>query len=534
MSPRISLQFTVFFLIVVILYSIGLATRSIWFDEAITVQSLASLRYEPQGTGFTSVETLKPFVEGVTTLPEVVRRYIETDVHPPLYFAFAHLATLILGNELYVLRAVSLFFVLASVFLFAATVRKAGEPRYLLYAAVYAFSFAALTTAQDARGYALVLFLAVWAWRILSINPLSSEQSLKPDILLGLVCGCLMLTHYFAVFVVVPILAWRFFESAYERKLIGLVSPTVCVLVFAPWILVFLDHLGARPGQMSGFHGIIPWFKQILQILPGQVFSATHWAVPGLFEMLGRGIVLLLIAVGFLNFIFAGKSRGAGYPRMDMIAGWIILFGVGLFLVASIILERWFVTLRYFLFFAPFLAFFAARGASYIGNGLVTSTGASAFRNLPLIVLLLLQVSMANFGWEANSNRGGAYYNSVADQISENGLTRSLAIVDVAGGRGTVLSVAAAFPEDSTIFLLPNDADDWDAASSEIGDRLSDLDLVVIVFSIQRGEMLSDKATLYTPIVDALNSAGFKRTPAEPTPDGGRYYAKWERTNGTS
>jgi hypothetical protein len=50
---------------------------------------------------------------------------------------------------------------------------------------------------------------------------------------------------------------------------------------------------------------------------------------------------------------------------------------------------------------------------------------------------------------------------------------------------------------------------------------------VLLLFTIERGAMESDKALLYGPVVGAIEAAGFERVEAMPAGDGWRFYARW-------
>lgn len=515
------------------LYSVGLTSRAVWYDEAITIQSLAAEYYSPPPPGLIVMSELRAFVEGVTTLPEVIRRYVETDVHPPLYFAFAHGATLVLGNDLAVVRAVSLVLVLASVFLYGRALQAVGEPGLWIGLAVYGLSFAAVTTAQDARGYSMALLLVVAAWRVLAVRDgTRPSPSLRSDILLGLICGALLLTHYFALFIVVPLLGWQVIEALLERRPAGLAAPLIAALMFAPWLPVMLDHLGDRPGQMTGFDGLLAWIKLTAQLVPGQILSATHWAVPGAVQMLGRGLVVLVVAVGTIHVLTA-RGENLARRRLGLISVWALANGLLCFLIVSVFLDRWFNLPRYFLFLAPFVAYLAARGSIVIGRGIAAITGAGKMIVfLPGILLVLAELAMANFGWEANRNRGGSYFDSIAQQIASAEPDQSLAIIDVGNGRGNVLSAAIALPPKASAYLLDPDPKRWDTAADEIAEALEGRGTVILVYTIDRGSMGSDKSLLYGPIVARLELDGFNRVAAPPEPHGSQHYAKWERANG--
>ncbi|MFD2740140.1 glycosyltransferase family 39 protein [Sulfitobacter aestuarii] len=518
------------------IYLVGILSRSIWYDEAITLQSLSGQRLAAQEFGFVDIGALKTFVTGTTSLPELIRRYIETDVHPPLYFILAHAATLIFGTQLVVVRGLSLVLVLFSALLYRRLLGQVGERTGLGVMLVYALSFAAITTAQDARGYALVLLLVILAWRLLILAARcgSGQGRFRIDFLLGLTCGGLLLTHYFALFVVLPLLGWRMIETTRNRDPAGLIAPLVCACVFAPWLPVMLEHLGARPEQMAGFQGVLPWSKRMMLLLPAQVISATHGGFPDILQNALRGVVLLLMLIGTLRIMLhpapAPERRG-----LEHIAVFVPAAGLLCFLLVSILLDRWFDTFRYLLFFAPFLCYLAARGALLVGTVLASPFGRKAYvAASPLVILIAVQLAMANFGYETNRNRGGAYFKSIAHQLRSVGVRDSLVIIDPGNGRGTLLAAAQALPEENAAYVLPRDPAQWAESAERLAPQLAELKMVLLVFTITRGNMESDKTLLYDPIVQTLEAAGFIGAEEPPVPHGRRFYAKWERPDGNS
>jgi len=532
-SAKRSFRFdlALFCVVLIALYAIGIFSRAIWFDEAITIQSLASQPLAVPASGFVDIAMFKPALEGTTTLPRVLDHYINIDIHPPVYFTIAHFATLAFGNELAVVRFVSAALILLSVLIYARSLRRVEEPHVWTYLMVYGFSFAAVTTAQDARGYAMAVLLSMAAWHILLM--MAQDQAahrriaLVKDIALGVVCGLMLLTHYFAILAAVPILGWRFLGGVWRRDLRCFVAPLVALALFLPWLPIMLDHLGARPNQMNGFLGLAEWVKRMMQFAPGQIFSITSPDLPFFVQGLGRRVVLLLLVIGTMRALWPAKEMT---PRRiyGLIAVWVPTVGLLLFLAISIVMNRWFDTLRYLLFYAPFIIYLGALGALTVAQGL-SRLPIGRLAMAPVALLIFAEVAMINFGWEANRNRGGNYFNTWATDVVETGTDKALTIIDVGDAYGNLLAAAYTLPDDARAYLLDRDQATWAAAADEIATELDGKSLVVLAFTIDRGNIGDDKATLYAPVVTMLESNGFTRVAAEPIPHGDRFYAKWER-----
>ena len=515
------------------IYVIGIVSRAIWFDEAITMLSLSQAEFTQLAPGPFYVSDLKNTFSGVATVPELLTHYRQTDVHPPLYFLLAHLATLVFGNSLGVARAVSMVLVLASVVLFARWMVRSHHRDPWIYTAIYALSFAAVTTAQDARGYGLVLLLGVSAWCLLAdLQERIGIGRFWREVALGLICGALLLTHYFSALLVAALLAWHVLNAFVDRKPVALLAPVVAVLTFLPWAPVFLEHLNARPDQMTGFLGVVEWAKRTAYLSAGQVFSATSYAVPDNVQRLGRIAVLCLMVMGAISVLYrpGNDPRPIRFARIALFVPAVGLLG---FLAVSIIMDRWFAVLRYMLFFAPFLAYLAARGALVLGAGVSSASGWPPSRLVVPALLIAAQISMVNFGWEANANRGGTYLRTISNEIAHYGSDKSLVVIDTGSGRGTPLAAAYELPGEARAFALGRSADMWEADAQQLADQLASANYVYLLFTIERGSMESDKALLYGPIVDQLTAAGLVRTDVSPDGDGWRYYAKWVREGRT-
>ena len=531
-TPRsFPVNLTLFCLALIALYAIGIFSRAIWFDEAITIQSLATQPLSVPASGFVDLGMFKPSLTGTTTLPRLIDHYINVDIHPPVYFTLAHIATLVFGNELAVVRFVSAALILASVLIFARSLRRQGDPHMWSYLMIYGFSFAAVTTAQDARGYAMAVFLSMAAWHVLLRMTEDTTEgrrvALSNDIALGLICGLMLLTHYFALFAAVPILGWRFLGGLWRRDMRCFIAPIITFFVFLPWFPVMLEHLGARPGQMVGFLGVMEWAKRMALYAPGLIFSVSNIEVPLIVQAIGRRVVLVLLIIGTIRALWPTKT-----VTPNCIYGWIAVWvpavGLLLFLAASIIMNRWFDTLRYLLFFAPFIIYLGALGVLTIADGLARlRLGVAAMA--PVALLIIAEIAMINYGTETNRNRGGNYFKTWAAEVVETGVDQSLIIVDVGGAYGNLLAAAYTLPEGANAYILDPDNTTWTTAATEMEAALADQKLAVLAFTIDRGNIGDDKATLYAPIVDMLERNGFTRVAADPIPQGDRFYAKWER-----
>ena len=211
-------------------------TRSeLWLDEALTVH----LSEVPLGD-----------------LPEVLRR----DGAPPLYYALLHgwMALVGTGNE--AVRLLSAAFGVATLPLLYRAGRRLGGPTVGVGALVLlATSPFAIRYGTEARMYSLVALLVAAGW-LLVANALARP---KPAWLagVGLVSGALLLTHYWAFYLLactvlaLLLAAWR---RVLDRGAVLRVVAAMAVgsaVLFGPWLPAFLyqrAHTGTPWGTAPG------------------------------------------------------------------------------------------------------------------------------------------------------------------------------------------------------------------------------------------------------------------------------------------
>ncbi|MEL6573351.1 MAG: glycosyltransferase family 39 protein [Pseudomonadota bacterium] len=507
----------------------GLLSRSIWYDEAITLQSLAAAQFSMPNAGFTSVGALKEAFQGNAHPTKLIDHYVNADVHPPFYFLIANASVSLTGLSLTSARAVSLGLVLAAVFLYANMVRRENAGHLPFTLTVFGLSFAVATSAQDARSYALLVFLVVAAWMVLveTTRELTKWYRWVADVMLGAICGCLLLTHYFAIFVVLPIIILRCIRGPKRQTTSALLAPLVCTLVFLPWLPTFLTHLTARPEQMLDALDPLATAKWTAQLLGGLVWSTSHSAIPEVLNKAGRAAVIGLALIGVAS-IFLSNNQTPEQRRVGPLAVWIPAIGVSLFVAVSIWMDRRFDLLRYLIIFAPFMAYLAARGALQTGAAL-TALDSPLSNKAPVTVLIFAQLAMLNWGWEATQNRGGGYFNSIALEITTNGVSDSLTIVDPGNGRGNLLAAVYVLPPDAPMFVLPPDMGEWQDSAKSLHANLNRYQTVLLVYTIDRGRHGKDKSPIYETINAALQDQGFAMVTAPPAIQGALFYAKWVR-----
>jgi mannosyltransferase len=206
-----------------------LGTQSLWYDEA-----------------FTPVHVLHPSLDA--TLRSVVR----TENAPPLWYVLEWAFTRVLGTSAVDLRLISALAGIATVAVVWAIARRLAGRRAALAAAVLsAVNPLFVWYSQEARAYALFVFAAALAM-LCFVRAL--EQPTRMRLLqFGLSASAALLTHYFAVFLLAPMVLWlglSLMDRTRARNLqparrgdLALVSlPVLTGLALVPLVLAQAGH----------------------------------------------------------------------------------------------------------------------------------------------------------------------------------------------------------------------------------------------------------------------------------------------------
>jgi 4-amino-4-deoxy-L-arabinose transferase-like glycosyltransferase len=270
-----------------------LGLQSLWFDEAFTPVHVFS----------TSL---------ATTLSHVAR----TENTPPLWYVLDWAVIRVAGDGAVALRFVSALAGVATVpVMWAIGWELAGRRAAILAAALTATNPLFVWYSQEARAYALFAFFVALA--MLCFLRAEREPTARRMAAFALSASLALLSHYFAVFLVVPMALWLLRRRERARTavpaviVIALVGAALVPLVLAQgghgaqWIghWALASRLEATPqyyltgytGSVLG-HGIE--LAVALPLLAGVVFGL--WQVLDARESRGAAIALALSACGFL------------------------------------------------------------------------------------------------------------------------------------------------------------------------------------------------------------------------------------------
>lgn len=261
-------------------------TSPLWLDEALSA-NIASLP--------------------VADLLGALRR----DGHPPLYYLLLHGWTAVVGDGDVAVRALSTVFALATLpLLWVAARRVGGRWCGLATTVLYATSPFAIRYATETRMYSLVAFLVVLGW--LAVRRAQQRATLPRLVLVSIVAGALLLTHYWSLFLlgaVVGLLvlqAWRARRTG--RGAAGPLRLAAAVaagaVLFVPWLPAFLAQAGATG---------TPWASPS-RPLPALFLSLADWGGGPQGEAMFLGFSLFLLAV----LALLGRPIGRGRIELDL------------------------------------------------------------------------------------------------------------------------------------------------------------------------------------------------------------------------
>ena len=519
--------------VLVFVYAIGALSRSTWYDESITLFTLANASTMTWPLGAILISEIQPLVETLASPVDVIQKLINQDVHPPFYFVLVNIWTFVFGNSLIAIRMFSVVASVLSVWVFYQWMLR-DRPEIVRSATlVFAFSGLMIGVASVARSSALLVLLTTVA-AYLSTQKDSigeAETGIKREIALGVVFGAMLLTHYFAALIVIPMAAYRGFLFLSQRNWRYLLAPIVCFFLFLPWFTVFVAHLSARPDQGVGFEGLFAWAKVLIRQFGAIIIAPSNVEYPHALALLGQLIALALIGFSSLLALRTIIGRPSKWST-DAYAVFLVAIGISVLTLLFAVTDKMLSGLRYFSVFLPFLALLVASGANKIETFPLFKSG-GRFGALPMSklavgVIIALQASMLNFGYENNAQVSGNYLNSVRADMAERPEARTLIVIDTAFGRGDILNAAVTFSGETEAFVLARSLQDWPSQLEGFKTAIAERQNVWMLYSISRGDMNSDKSLLYPEFVQALEAAGFERQ-SQLSTSRSRFHGLWRK-----
>ncbi|GIU83439.1 MAG: hypothetical protein KatS3mg008_0214 [Acidimicrobiales bacterium] len=328
----------------------------LWLDEALTV-NIASLP--------------------VADIPRALR----SDGLPPLYYVMLHFWMGLFGEGDVAVRSMSGVFSVATLPVAWLAGKRCGGPRVgvILVATVASCPFL-VRYATEARMYSLLSLLVFCGWLVVSVM---GERPRLGQVAAGaVVSGALLLTHYWAAFLVASVvlvsgLAARNSDGARRRRLsaIALVSLAGSVF-FLPWLPIFLDQLGSTGTPWAGPQRPLQMLAVTLGDLGGA--GATSFRDGQIYGIL----LAFTMVVALTGRGTSDRTVEVGLRTVPGVRGELAVAAVGFSIAAAV---SWLTSsayaTRYASVFVPLLLLAAAVGIERTGR-----TGRAYL--LPVVVLL--------------------------------------------------------------------------------------------------------------------------------------------------
>ena len=353
---------------------LGMALRFIsrshlWLDEALSV-SIAEL---PLGS-----------------IPEALRH----DGAPPLYYLMLHGWIDLFGASPFAVRALSGIFAVATFpLVWVAGNRIGGRKVATAAVLLLAASPFAVRYATEARMYSLVVVLALAGW--LALDDLLGRFSWPRAVVLALATGLLLLSHYWAFYLLVVALvavgrrAWRGPNPGQARR--ALVTMAAGSTLFLPWVPSFVFQMRNTGTPWAGG----PTLRAVLD-------TVFHYA-GGFWD---PGFALGLLFFGLIMLALFGHAadghrivldlRGHPKARVLLVAG----FGtLAVAVVAGMVGQSAFAP-RYTAVVFPFVLLLVALGTAVLPNSRVRRGVVAA-----AAVLGFIAIVPHSFGERTNAPR---------------------------------------------------------------------------------------------------------------------------------
>jgi hypothetical protein len=231
------------------------------------------------------------------------------DGHPPLYYFLLHYWTQAFGTTDVAVRALSgVLAVITLPIAWLAGRRRGGPVLGWVTVGVLSTSAFAVRYATETRMYSLVILLVLLGYLLVDDIIRRERDNVLRLVALGLVTGLLLLTHYWAMFLVAAVVllcAWRWIRRDSRAAMKALVAMVVGgVVLFGPWLPI-MRYQSAHTGT--------PWSAP---------FRPTTTVAVSFFDFFSGGSELkdaVLIAMAAVILLVLGLfGIGVSRRRIDL------------------------------------------------------------------------------------------------------------------------------------------------------------------------------------------------------------------------
>ena len=248
----------------------GVASRSIWYDEGISLLQTAGHIEPVWPHGQVPAAVAKENLRGTPSLRTVYRDTRAWDVHPPAYFLALTAWRQWLGFSLETARGLSLLFSVMSVVLLY-TILRIVEFEHPLGATVfYALSTGAVHHGHEARPYAMAEMLllvsclaGVWLWRR---SPMGRGPALAGSIVMAASSGAAFATNYLVIFPLGALMVWFVWALWPRDRALGVGGPLFTAIAVGGVLPTLREQLGAGHHHFSGFVGLLGEAREMIMM----------------------------------------------------------------------------------------------------------------------------------------------------------------------------------------------------------------------------------------------------------------------------
>jgi uncharacterized membrane protein len=453
----------------------GLFSRSIWYDESITLLETAGHTLPAWPTEPTPARLAKAQFEGIATFKQIAYDLRSSDTYPPLYYWSVCLWKRWWGSSLNATRGFSLICSVATILALYGLLCVARFEYAFIPTLIYALSSSSVHFGQEARAYALatlwITSAALFAYLCTQVVLQESRWRFGAYSMgMGICCGAAFLTHYLTIFSTGVILAW----------FLAQVRPVLRPMVIGPLLLtasMAVVGLFTLSGQHYGHQPLQP-FGLLSETYALVKMNLNLFWRPAFISRLGspvRGLIFALVGASILWLVHQ-------WPRVNRKL-WLLVLALAIAPSVGIIIldlsTNWYLhETRYLVCAGPALAVVAANGVLR----LISSRPPWGWSLLA--VLLAIQFTGINWGKET-----GVFdpirWRSLAKIIQASPSSSRAVIVGSGGGRPWYpAALIYELDPDVTVATLGNELD-----LDELAAQIEKYDHVWIVCSPEDGIM---------------------------------------------
>jgi hypothetical protein len=441
----------------------GIFHRSIWYDEAITMVSMAHQNTTAWPRGPQPAANYKKNFEGNLSLSQIATALKRSDIHPPLYFWSLSKWRQAFGTSLESVRIHSLAYFIIGIIVLYCLLRESGLKRPLIPALMFSIAYSAAHLSGEARAYSLantlVIIGAYFAYRSTPDAGGNRFKYVYCSFAMALASGAAFLTNYLAIFPVTALFAWFIWQhsiSAQEkRKPFAFIYPLIGMAICLLWVPVLMKHLGARPHQAAGYLG---FYNEVIKVVwmnilglfsfqPNNFQFLFHWKIIQIVyqAMIFATLLVLLLTTVMFSIKKYRQMNGRLFSLLVVLA---IAPSAGLFAL-DFLFDKNLNAVRYL-----FFGLFPIVVLLYWG---ICHMKSKAIVIVTLSVAITLQLLGNNWASVHAHHHNGSYWREFAQHV-ENSAEKNKIVVIMAGfGRGIPSAVTYELNDDQTVMVAHKD-----------------------------------------------------------------------------